>query len=210
VAKLRVPKTGGSPGGSNLMEHDETAPTHAASWTEAARAGSSAATFHNQFVEVFDAQFAQLFRVLDRLSGDPELAADLTQDAFVRLYRRGAMPDTPRAWLLTVAMNLLRNAKTGRSRRLRLLTITRGEAAHSDPPPAPDAAVESSESVARARATIDRLSERERRLLLLSVEGFSYREIAAAAGVRESSVGRFIARARQAFRKAYEDAFDAP
>jgi RNA polymerase sigma factor (sigma-70 family) len=68
--------------------------------------------------------------------------------------------------------------------------------------------VESEESRGRVRAIMDRLSDRDRRLLLLSVEGFSYRDIAAAAGVRESSVGVFIARARQAFRKAYEDAAD--
>ena len=203
--------SGGSVDSPNLMEHDELTATREAFRAEGQRGQSSApSTFHEQFVAVFDVQFTRLFRVLDRLSGDPELAADLAQETFVRLYRRGAMPDTPDGWLLAVAMNLFRNARTGRSRRQRLLTIARGEGAHSDPPPAPDAAVESKESAARARATIDRLSDRERRLLLLSVEGYSYRDIAAAVGVRETSVGRFIARARQAFRKAYEDAFDAP
>ena len=172
--------------------------------------GRASATFHEQFVTMFDTAFARVFRFLDRLSADPELAADLAQDVFVRLYRRGAMPDKPDAWLITVALNLFRNARTGRSRRLRLLTFARGEAAHSDPPPAPDMKVEADDAASRVRSALASLSERERRLLLLSVEGFSYRDIATATGVRETSVGVFIARAKQAFRTAYEDAFHAP
>jgi len=193
-----------------VMEPRETAERHFAHWTgdEPAKPSATPRTFHETFVEVFDAQFQRLFRVFDRMSGDPELAADLVQEAFIRLYRRGALPDTPASWLLTVAMNLFRNARTRRSRRLALLTRERAAAVHSDPLPGPDALVESEESRRRVRVIMDRLSERDRRLLLLSVEGFSYRDIAAAAGVRESSVGVFISRARQAFRKAYEDAAD--
>ena len=193
-----------------VMEPRETVERHFLHWTgdEPAKPAATARTFHEAFVEVFEAQFQRLFRVFDRLSGDPDLAADLVQEAFIRLYRRGAMPDMPASWLLTVAMNLFRNSRTRRSRRLTLLTRERAASVHSDPPPAPDAVVESEESRGRVRAIMDRLSERDRRLLLLSVEGFSYRDIAAAAGVRESSVGVFIARARQAFRKAYEDAAD--
>ena len=192
------------------MEPRETAERHLLHWTgnEPAEQAATPRTFHDAFVGVFDAQFQRLFRVFDRLSGDAELAEDLVQEAFIRLYRRGAMPDTPTSWLLTVAMNLFRNARTRRSRRLALLTRERAAAVHSDPVPGPDAMVESEESRGRVRAIMDRLSDRDRRLLLLSVEGFSYRDIAAAAGVRESSVGVFIARARQAFRKAYEDAAD--
>ena len=193
-----------------VMEPRETAEHHFPDWTgdEPAKPAAVPRTFHEAFVEVFNAQFERLFRVFDRLSGDPELAADLVQEAFIRLYRRGALPDTPASWLLTVATNLFRNARTRRSRRLALLTRERAAGVHSDPLPTPDAVVESEESRRRVHAVMDRLSDRDRRLLLLSVEGFSYRDIAAAAGVRESSVGVFIARARQAFRKAYEDAAD--
>ena len=192
-----------------FMEPRETAESHLLRWTGDEPANpATPRTFHEAFVEVFDAQFQRLFRVFDRLSGDPELAADLVQEAFIRLYRRGSLPDVPASWVLTVAMNLFRNARTRRSRRVALLTRERAVGVHSDPFPTPDAVVESEESRGRVRAVMDRLSERDRRLLLLSVEGFSYRDIAAAAGVRESSVGVFIARARQAFRKAYEDAAD--
>jgi len=158
---------------------------------------------------MFEAHFTRLYRYLDRLSGDPELASDIAQEAFVRLFRRGSMPDTPQAWLVSVAMNLFRNARSSRSRRGRLLTAARSEGVLSDPAPSPDHFAASEESSRRVRAAIDRLAERERRLLLLRAEGYSYRDIATALDLKEASVGTLLARARAAFRECYEDT-DAP
>lgn len=162
-------------------------------------------TFHRQFVLLFEAQFQRLYRYLDRLSGDPDLAADVAQDAFVRLYQRGALPEQPEAWLVSVAMNLFRNVKSSRARRQRLLTLSRSEGVVGDPPPQPDRAVEDSESRIHVRAALDRMPARERDLLLLSAEGYSYRDLAAVLGLNEASVGTLLARARRAFRKCYED-----
>lgn len=166
--------------------------------------------FPEQFTAVFDANFARLFRYLDRLSGDPELAADLAQEAFVRLYQRGALPEAPAAWLITVAMNLFRNERTTRSRRGRILTEARSRHALGDPAPSPDDETVAAETRGRVRATIDAMPERERRLLLLHAEGFSYREIASGLGIHEASVGTLLARARVAFRTLYEGEGDAP
>lgn len=166
--------------------------------------------FDDRFEELFNANFERLYRYLDRLSGEPELAADLVQEAFVRLYRRGSFPEAPEAWLLTVALNLFRNVKSTRTRRRGLLTLFRGEGAHSEPPPSPGEAAATEESRRRVRATIDRLPDRERRLLLLRAEGYSYRDIAVALELNEASVGTLLARARRSFREIYEDAFDAP
>ena len=167
-------------------------------------------SFHYRFVDLFNAHFHRLYRYLDRLSGEPELAADLAQEAFVKLYRRGSLPDAPEAWLISVAMNLFRNERSTRSRRRRLLTLARGEGVHSDPPPSPDRAAVAEDSRRRVRFAIDRLPEREGHMLLLRAEGYSYRDIAAALELNEASVGTLLARARRAFRETYEDAFDAP
>lgn len=128
----------------------------------------------------------------------------------MRLYRRGVMPDTPQAWLVSVAMNLLRNERTTRSRRLRLMSPVRGERVLADPPPPPEQSTDASDLRGRVRAALDRLPERERQMLLLQSEGYAYREIAAALELNESSVGTLLARARRAFRDAYGDAPDAP
>ena len=166
--------------------------------------------FEERFVALFEAEFARLFRYLDRVSGEPELAADLAQDAFVRLHRRGEMPEKPALWLITVALNLFRNVKAGRSRRRRLLTVARAEAVLADPAPTPAHLVEAAESGVRVRAAIDQLPEREQRLLLLRAEGYSYRDMASALDLNEASIGTLLARAKRSFRQAYEDDFDAP
>ncbi len=161
-------------------------------------------TFHDCFVELFETHFNRLFRYLDRLSGEPELAADLAQEAFVRLYRRGSLPDRPVAWLVTVAMNLFRNTRSTQARRRRLLTVARAEGAMADSPPVPGEASEASESGVRVRAAIDALPERDRRMLLLRAEGYAYRDIASTLGLNEASIGTLLARAKRAFRDAYE------
>jgi RNA polymerase sigma factor (sigma-70 family) len=156
--------------------------------------------FGETFEQLFESEYPRLFRYLDRLSGEPDLAADLAQEAFIRLYRRGAMPDRPAVWLATVALNLFRNARTTAGRRKRLLTLwqNRGvgssNAFISEDLDAPST---------RVRQAMNQLTSRDRELLVLRAEGYSYREIASALQLNEGSVGTLLARARQAFRRAY-------
>jgi RNA polymerase sigma-70 factor (ECF subfamily) len=167
-------------------------------------------SFHDSVVALFETNFPRLFRYLDRLSGEPELAADLAQEAFVKLYGRGSLPDQPEAWLVTVALNLFRNVKSTRARRRRLLTITRAESVHSDPAPLPAQSAEADELRRRVRRAIAHLSERDQRLLLLRAEGYSYRDIATALELNEASIGTLLARAKRAFTDVYQDESDAP
>lgn len=166
-------------------------------------------SFDDQFAGLFKANHDRLFRFLDRQCGDPNLAEDVVQDAFLQLYRRGSMPDQPEAWLITVAMNLFRNVRSRRSRRRRLLTVERAERAAEDPALSPEQSAAASETRARVRAALERLPERERQLLLLRAEGYAYREIACALALNEASVGTLLARAKVAFRADYQDSAHA-
>lgn len=159
--------------------------------------------FHDAFVALFTTGFGRLFRYLDRLSGDPELAQDLAQEAYVRLYRRQSLPDAPEAWLISVAMNLLRNNHSIEKRRRELMSVVRAVRSHSDPARSPDQAAAAEETRVAVRQVLDRMPERERQLLLLSAEGYSYRDIALALELKEVSVGTLLARARQGFRELY-------
>jgi RNA polymerase sigma factor (sigma-70 family) len=167
-------------------------------------------SFRDRVVELFHSHFHRLVRYLDRLSGDPELAADLAQEAFIKLYARGSLPDHPEAWLITVAMNQFRNVRSTSARRRRLLTAARVESSLGDPSPLPGDAAESADERERVRAAIDRLSDRDRQILLLRAEGYGYRELAVALDLHEASIGTFLARAKRAFRDAYEGLSDAP
>jgi RNA polymerase sigma-70 factor (ECF subfamily) len=170
----------------------------------------ASSSFDDRFSALFEANFDRLHRYLNRLAGDSELAADLAQEAFVRLYYRGSFPDAPEPWLISVALNLFRNAQSSRKRRRRLLTLARAEAVHSDPPPSPEQTTSCDDVRQRVRWALDGLPERERHILLLRAEGYSYRDIAAALELNEASIGVFLARAKRTFRESYEDTFDAP
>ena len=152
-----------------------------------------------EFERLFGEYHARLFGYIHRLCGEPDLAADIVQEAFVRLYRRGSAPDSVVPWLLTVAMNLLRNSRSQTARRRELLTAVRDvEPAESGPD-----VVVLEEERAKVREALSRLSERDRQLLSLMAGGFTYREMAAACGLNEASVGTLLARAKRAFREHY-------
>ncbi len=181
-----------------LVSHAELRTSRVA--REAAASGRM--TFEAAFRREFDARYAPLARYLARLLGEPESAADLAQETFVRLFQRGSMPDDPAAWLVSVAHNLMRNERQQIVRRRRLLEQRAGELAPSESSGSADAALEVRDVRANVRRALDALPERERQMLLLRYEGFSYREIAHALGMNEASVGTLLARAKTALRDA--------
>ena len=143
----------------------------------------------------FAEHHASLFRYLARLTGDPDLAEDAAQEAFVRLVERPPPPEHARAWLFRVGTNAARlSARTG-TRRRRLLEASPERAPVGDSPPAPDAWAEQEEVRARVRRALDALPERDRVMLLMREEGFAHREIAEAVGTTTGSVGTMITRA---------------
>lgn len=161
----------------------------------------------------FDAAIAGLFRdeydrvrrYLDRTLGDAHLATDIAQEAFIRLYDRGTMPDDPVAWLVTVATNLLRDEKRRTHRRMRLLERESGSVPQPAAAPDPAAIVDRNEVRAQVRAALDRLELRDREALLLRHSGYSYREIALIVNVAETSVGTILLRATARFRTRYQE-----
>jgi RNA polymerase sigma-70 factor (ECF subfamily) len=165
--------------------------------------------FRDEFVELFNEHFRRLYRYLDRLCGEPDLAADIAQETFIKLYQRGSLPDSPNAWLITVATNSLRNASNTRARRSRLLKVVPEAEVFGDRAVSPAHATDSRETQRRVRSALDRMSERERAMLLLRAEGYSYKDIAAALALNEASVGTLLARAKQMFRDLYEERSDA-
>ena len=166
-------------------------------------------SFDVAFSLLFEQRFASLFRYMMRLTDDRELASDLAQEAFVRLYRRGTLPDSPGAWLATVAHNLLRDLRRSARRQLVLLTARHDRGFDRERASA-EGQVLADERRDQVRAALARLSQRDRQALLLRHSGHSYREIATALEVAESGVGTMLIRASQAFRRAYEDIHGTP
>lgn len=152
---------------------------------------------------LFEEGFPPLYRYCLRLTGDADVAQDVAQEAFVRLVRDRVQGPPPalRAWLFRVAGNLIRDRYRVTENRRRLLE------AHPVTPggtPDPDSELERAETVARVREALDGLSDRDRTLLLMREEGFSYQEMAEAVGVKASSVGTLLARAQERFVEVYQ------
>ena len=154
------------------------------------------------FEATFEELYPGLFRYCHRLTGDPDLADDLAQEAFVRLYDRRVegTEEGLRAWLFRTATHLVRDRHRVGENRRRLL-----EAHPVLPggPAPPDEAVQRREQVAHVREALEHLSKREREILLLRHAGFSYREIAEAVEVAPSSVGTLLVRAERNFVSVY-------
>ena len=143
--------------------------------------------------------YPSLFRYLHRMTGDPDVAEDAAQEAFVRLTEQSLPEDEARPWLFTVATNLIRDRarKAKRHRRLE------PEVPRVKPPVAPDVSAERKERIEMVREALAELAARDQTMLLMREVGLKYAEIAEAVDVAPWSVGTLLARAARRFEKTY-------
>ena len=158
------------------------------------------------FDALFHRHYDRVYGLLFRLLGNRAEAEDVTQEVFVKLYRkplRGKRKHNVSAWLYRVATNMGYNKLRGRNRRWRRDLVLVPDATDDAPDPADAAARE--ETKAAVRAALARLPERQTQMLLLRQMGLSYAELAEVCGVAPGSVGTMLSRAASAFRKVYEE-----
>ena len=105
--RFRLPDARNSPAGSRVQVRG--------SWELAAAQRRATMDFH----ALFDAQYVPVHRYLAHRLGDPAAAEDLAAETFLRAYaaRASFRPGSPRAWLFTIATNLLRDHARGAGRR---------------------------------------------------------------------------------------------
>ena len=145
---------------------------------------------------LYEAHRPALVRYLARFAGDPDLAEDAAQEAFVRLAERPpARDENLRAWLFTVATRIAVDQARARRRQENLLEAGGDDPALGEPPDPPDEALDRARLRRRVRVALDALDEKERTVLLMREEGFAHKEIAVAVGTTTKSVGTMIARA---------------
>ena len=150
----------------------------------------------SDFDSIYDGVFPQLFRYCHRLTGDADQAEDVAQEAFFRLLTRNVdgPPAALRVWLFKVATHIVRDQYRVSENRRRLLEK---HPPTPDGPADPEREMSRLEDAALVRAALQTLSERDRQMLLMREEGFSYKEIADTVEVRVTSVGTLLARAQQ-------------
>lgn len=142
----------------------------------------------------------ELLRVAGRLCGSVEAGEDLVQETYLqawRSYHRFEAGTNCRAWLYKILLFTYANQRRKRARQPFLVDLdAAGEPALQIDPPTPDTLT--AEAV---RAAFDRLSEPFRTLVLLvDVEGLTYREAADALSVPIGTVMSRLSRGRQLLR----------
>jgi len=156
-----------------------------------------------------------LVRWLAQKFGDIEVARDIAQSAYLRVWRYAQTQaiDNPQALLFKTAANLAANEFRARKRLQRMTAQPSTEYSPAaveqvaSQTPSPEATAMAREEVAASIAAINALPEQARRAFVLSrFEEKTYREIAAELGVSESSVEKYIIAALKALRKAAREA----
>ena len=151
---------------------------------------------HAEVLRLFGEHATSLFRFCRSTLGGASDAEDVVQDTFLKLLNHlqsGADRSNLKSWLFTVAANACRDRVRWRLRWLPWRAELDGRTV--DP-------IEESADVGRARKAFRALAPRDRLLLSLRAQGLSYREMAAAAGLQEHSVGRLLARALDRWKRA--------
>jgi RNA polymerase sigma-70 factor (ECF subfamily) len=165
---------------------------------------------HAAFAVLVQRYERKLIRVLIRLVRDPELARDLAQETFWRVYCRLERFDTARRfgpWLFRVGVNLgLDWLRRNHHDSAPPASIDRphgnGQLPFELPDPDPRIQTELAQEVQHILAQLP-VSYRTI-LVLKDLEGFSSSEVAAIVGRREATVRWRLAKAREKFRDLWE------
>lgn len=152
-----------------------------------------------------------IYNLCLRMTGNPEDAADMTQESFLKAWRSLEgfhFESTFSTWLYRLASNtcldFLRSVK-----RRKQFSLTMEDADGEtqlldlpDPAPTPEASLLSAEESALLAAAMRQLDPEQQRILTLRVvNDLSYTEIAAVLDIKEGTVKSRLARARENLRK---------
>lgn len=145
-------------------------------------------TAMSAFRQSVEAMIPALRRYARALTRDADAADDLVQDTLVRALRseRLFLGGDVRSWLYTILTNLNKNRRRSLARRPQFMQLTENN---------PDASGTEAEGrdIEKALATL--VDEQRSVLLLVMLEGMSYREVADIQGVPIGTVMSRLARA---------------
>jgi RNA polymerase sigma-70 factor (ECF subfamily) len=153
---------------------------------------------------LYTAYKSRIYTFLLRFLADPELADDVTQEAFTKAFT--ALPKLERGtkvlpWLYRVASNTAIDHVRRRKRFTWIRMGTMQDTRHEPHAADESGGVGEREHVQAVLRTLP--PENAVALLLHALEGYSYKEIAEIQGASLTAVRSRIARARSAFKEGY-------
>ncbi len=155
------------------------------------------------FTSLFERYFQSVYNYALSLSNDPATAEDLTQEAFIKAHTHLPKFKPPwnfRSWIFRMTRNLFLDLVRGRPEADSFDDVSPLPA----PDPSPESRAVASEATRRVRRALERLSVRNKEVLVLrEVHGLSYAEIAEVLDTTQPYIKTLLARARAQFQDAY-------
>ena len=160
----------------------------------------------NDFEKLVTAYEKNVYSLALRMVGDPEDAADMTQETFIKAYRAlsGFRGDSKfSSWLYRIASNVCLDFLRSRSRhpQVSLSTVDEDDRATFELPDMrqnPEEQLMKKLGMEAVRRGLEQLPEQQRQILVLrELGGLSYAELAQTLGLEEGTVKSRIFRARK-------------
>jgi RNA polymerase sigma-70 factor (ECF subfamily) len=169
---------------------------------EAARTTSRASppSDHDLFLSLLQAQQRPLFKVCWAYARTSHDRDDLLQEILGRLWASFGKYDRGRkfsTWMYRVALNVAIDFRRGQRRRGR-------EVASIDDETVAATGGASAEQLRELRDLLEQQNEADRAILLLYLEGHSYREIGEVLGISESNAGTRLNRLKNSLRQSVQ------
>ena len=160
----------------------------------------------NDFEKLVTAYEKNVYNIALRMVGDPDDAADMTQETFIKAYRAlsGFRGDSKfSSWLYRIASNVCLDFLRNRSRhpQVSLSTVDEDDRATFELPDMrqnPEEQLMKKLGMEAVRRGLEQLPEQQRQILVLrELGGLSYAELAQTLGLEEGTVKSRIFRARK-------------
>ena len=150
--------------------------------------------------ELYDAHVDRVYRLVYRMVGDQELAADYTQDTFIRTYERLAGfrgESALSTWITAIAISVVYNGQ----RKVRRLRQREVDLEHAEPVATTTRRADP-DLKRKLHAAINALPEGYRTVFLMhDVEGYTHEEIGSALGIQDGTSKAQLSRARAKLRR---------
>jgi RNA polymerase sigma-70 factor (ECF subfamily) len=159
------------------------------------------ATISEVIAAAFRDHSAAIYGTALRSTRDPELAADVTQEAFLRLVveaQAGRLPDNVGGWLYRTSSNLI----VSRARRAAVARRLAPRLVRFDGPAQPDAIAVLQEQHSQLRIALAMLPAADRVALLMAAQGATGEDIARHLGRSHAATRTLLSRARGRLRTA--------
>jgi RNA polymerase sigma-70 factor (ECF subfamily) len=160
----------------------------------------------DQVAQLYIETREDVYRYLLTLGVHPPKAQEAVQEVFLRLYtslKKGEKIESLRGWVFRVAHNYGLKVRARQSSEEKFDPSI--EMRLASPVASAERDLLDREKMSRLNNAVEGLSEQQKRVLFLRMEGLRYPEIASTLGISASAVGEFLRRALLRLKKVRDE-----